>query len=56
MTFIVVIFRGKVLTEDSKNTDRQIKDERNDTQRDRQTECLDRWKDGWMDRFDRFID
>jgi len=38
MTFFIVSFKGKNLTKDNTNTDRRIKDERKDTQRDIETD------------------
>ena len=60
MTFIVVSCGGKELRKDNTNTSRRIKDERNDTQKniqtDRQTDRLDSGQtDGW-NGIDRFIE
>jgi len=48
MTIMAVSFSGQELMEGKPNTGRRLKDKRNDRERgiDRQTDWLDRWKDG----------
>jgi hypothetical protein len=49
MAVFVVSFRGKNLHKDITNMDRRIKDERNDIQRNRQRDRLDRWTEECME-------